>query len=125
VTARSSAPPLLLYVPALLFAAIAVFPFAWMVLSSIKTLGELYTVPPVWLPDVPTLASYKKVLFDSNIPRYFLNSTIISIGSTAIALLLAAFAAYGLARFRFRGRRLLQAGISPSSRPSSTPTGVP
>lgn len=111
MTARSSAPPLLLYAPALLFAAIAIFPFAWMVLSSIKTLGELYTVPPVWLPEVPTLANYQKVLFDSNIPRYFLNSTIISLGSTAIALVLAVFAAYGLARFRFRGRRLLQAGI--------------
>ena len=48
---------------------IALFPFLWMALSSIKTLGELYTVPPVWLPEIPTLENYRRVLFDSNVPR--------------------------------------------------------
>jgi multiple sugar transport system permease protein len=90
---------------------VCLFPFLWMALSSIKTLSELYTVPPVWFPEVPTLANYMKVLFDSNIPRYFLNSTIISFGSTAIALGLAIFASYGFARFRFRGKAGFQAFI--------------
>jgi ABC-type glycerol-3-phosphate transport system permease component len=90
---------------------LCIFPFAWMTLSSIKTIGELYTVPPVWLPKVPSFENYKKVLFDSNIPRYFLNSTIISLGSTALALALAVFASYGFARFRFRGKGLAQAFI--------------
>jgi ABC-type glycerol-3-phosphate transport system permease component len=82
-----------------------------MALSSIKTLNELYTVPPVWLPKVPSFENYKKVLFASNVPRYFLNSTIISLGSTALALALAVFASYGFARFRFRGKPLAQAFI--------------
>jgi multiple sugar transport system permease protein len=90
---------------------VCMFPFLWMALSSIKTLRELYTVPPVWFPEVPTFANYMKVLFNSNIPRYFLNSTIISLGSTAIALALAIFAAYGFARFRFRGKGAFQAFI--------------
>ena len=90
---------------------ICLFPFLWMALSSIKTLRELYTVPPVWFPEVPTLANYMKVLFASNIPRYFLNSTVISLGSTAIALCLAIFASYGFARFRFRGKAGFQAFI--------------
>jgi ABC-type glycerol-3-phosphate transport system permease component len=51
------------------------------------------------------------VLFASNVPRYFLNSVIISSGSTALALLLAVFASYGFARFRFRGKRAAQAFI--------------
>ena len=90
---------------------VCMFPFLWMTLSSIKTVQELYTVPPVWFPEVPTFANYMKVLFNSNVPRYFLNSTIISLGSTAIALLLAIFASYGFARFRFRGKAGLQAFI--------------
>ena len=90
---------------------VCLFPFLWMALSSIKTLRELYTVPPVWFPEVPTLANYMKVLFASNIPRYFLNSTVISLGSTAIALCLAIFASYGFARFRFRGKAGFQAFI--------------
>ena len=65
-------------VSVVLLVFVCLFPFLWMALSSIKTLRELYTVPPVWFPEVPTLANYMKVLFDSNIPRYFLNSTIIS-----------------------------------------------
>jgi multiple sugar transport system permease protein len=90
---------------------VCLFPFLWMALSSIKTLRELYTVPPVWFPEVPTLANYMKVLFASNIPRYFLNSTVISLGSTAIALCLAIFASYGFARFRFPGKAGFQAFI--------------
>ena len=96
------------YVPAMLVVVAAAFPFAWMLLSSIKTIGELYTVPPAWLPEAPTLANYTKVLFASNIPRYFLNSVVIAVGSTAIALVLAIFAAYGFARFEFRGKLLAQ-----------------
>ena len=100
-----------LYVIAALLALSSLFPFAWMLLSSFKSLRELYTVPPVWLPDAPTLANYTKVLFDSNIPRYFLNSTVIAVGSTGIALVLAILSGYGFARFRFRGKNIYQTSI--------------
>jgi ABC-type glycerol-3-phosphate transport system permease component len=96
---------------AIVLVFVCLFPFLWMALSSIKTLRELYTVPPIWFPEVPTFANYMKVLFASNIPRYFLNSTVISLGSTAIALVLAIFASYGFARFRFRGKAGLQAFV--------------
>jgi multiple sugar transport system permease protein/raffinose/stachyose/melibiose transport system permease protein/trehalose/maltose transport system permease protein len=82
-----------------------------MLLSSFKTLRELYTIPPIWWPDAPTLDNYAKVIFDSNIPRYFLNSVIISVGATGLALILAIFAAYGFARFEFRGKPFLQAFV--------------
>lgn len=96
---------------ALLLVAVCLFPFAWMGLSSIKTLPELYTVPPVWWPETPTLGNYAKVLFASNIPRYFLNSVIISVGATGLALVLAVFASYGFARFDFRGKPFWQAFV--------------
>ncbi|MFC5758093.1 carbohydrate ABC transporter permease [Rhizobium sp. GCM10022189] len=92
----------------LVLVAVCLFPFAWMALSSIKTLPELYTVPPHWLPSAPTIGNYVNVIFSSNIPRYFLNSVVISVGSTGLALILAIFASYGFARFEFRGRRFLQ-----------------
>src|SRR6201986_3554460 len=79
-----------------------------MAISSIKKLPEPYTVPPHWLPNEPTLGNYWTVLFNSNIPRYFLNSCIISGGATAVALALAVFASYGFARFEFRGNPWLQ-----------------
>jgi multiple sugar transport system permease protein len=89
----------------------SLFPFAWMLISSIKTLQELYTVPPSWIPAAPTLANYMKVLLESNVPRYFLNSLVIAGGATLIALVFAIPAAYGFARFSFRGKRFWQASI--------------
>jgi ABC-type glycerol-3-phosphate transport system permease component len=102
--------PVLPVLAAILVVA-SLFPFAWMLISSIKTLRELYTVPPSWIPAVPTLDNYMKVLFESNVPRYFLNSLVIAGGATLIALLLALPAAYGFARFGFRGKRFWQASI--------------
>ena len=108
---RSLLGELTISISALVLILVCLFPFAWMALSSIKTLPELYTIPPHWLPDAPTLGNYATVLFNSNIPRYFLNSVIISVGSTALALLLAVFASYGFARFNFRGKRLFQSFV--------------
>ncbi|RUT28592.1 carbohydrate ABC transporter permease [Arsenicitalea aurantiaca] len=98
-------------VGAIVLVLVCLFPFAWMALSSVKTLGELYTVPPIWWPASPTWENYRTVLFESNIPRYFLNSVIISVGSTGLALILAIFASYGFARFNFRGKSWLQSFV--------------
>lgn len=94
----------LIALPVLILVVIAVFPFLWMAVSAFKPLSQLYTIPPQWLPSPPTLDNFRSVLFESNIPRYFVNSLIISVGSTFLALVFAIFAAYGFARFDFRGR---------------------
>ncbi len=93
-----------IYPAVALLVVITMFPFLWMLISSFKQLSELYTVPPTWIPVAPSWTNYLNVLFESNVPRYFLNSVIISAGSTAIALALAILASYGFARFKFRGR---------------------
>jgi multiple sugar transport system permease protein len=98
----------IIYLPVVALVLVSLFPFLWMLISSIKPLRELYTVPPTWIPESPTFANYAKVIFDSNIPRYFLNSIIVSFGATALALILAIFASYGFARFGFRGKRYYQ-----------------
>jgi len=105
---RPGLPMPLIIIGAIVVVVVCLFPFWWMALSSIKTLRELYTVPPIWWPAMPTWDNYYKVLFESNIPRYFLNSVVISVGSTALALILAIFASYGFARFEFKGKPLLQ-----------------
>lgn len=101
----------LIAISSLLLVAVCLFPFLWMGVSSVKVLRELYTIPPTWIPQAPTLDNYWTVLFDSNIPRYFLNSVVISVGSTALAMVLAIFASYGFARFRFRGKAFYQSFV--------------
>jgi ABC-type glycerol-3-phosphate transport system permease component len=101
----------IIIIGSVLVVLVCLFPFWWMALSSVKTLRELYTIPPIWWPEVPTWDNYRKVLFESNIPRYFLNSLVISFGATTLALVLAIFASYGFARFNFKGKPLLQSFV--------------
>lgn len=79
------------------------FPVSWIFLTSVKTTGEIYAWPPVFIPKQPTLMNYHSVLFESNLGRYILNSVLVSTLSTFSILFFSAFAGYGIARIRFKG----------------------
>ena len=90
---------------ALLFFALA--PVALMIGTAFKPNVEIFQVPPRWLPRAPTLSNFHKVMFNSGIPRYALNSVIIATLMTFTALVLGTLAGYGFSRFKFRGNRAL------------------
>lgn len=83
--------------------AFALFPFYWMVSSSLKDQTDLLASPPVWLFR-PTLANYEAILADANVTNAILNSLIVASATTALSVLLGTPAAYALARFEFRGK---------------------
>lgn len=83
---------------------ICVFPFYWMVTTSLKTQVVALEAPPVWLFE-PTLANYREALFEDGVLRTLANSLVIAICTTALALLLGVPAAFALARFEFRGKK--------------------
>ncbi len=83
------------------------FPLAWMISTSLKPTEDTYVIPPLWVPPNPTLKSYAMILGIQNFPRYFLNSGIVSLSTTVLAMVFAGLAGYGFARFRFRGSRAL------------------
>jgi multiple sugar transport system permease protein len=85
----------------LLVLAFTLFPFYWMVSSSLKDQSDLLASPPVWFFR-PTLDHYVAVLGDNSIPNAILNSLIVATATTALAVLLGVPAAYALARFEFR-----------------------
>ena len=84
---------------ALLFFALA--PVALMIGTAFKPNFEIFQVPPRWLPRAPTLSNFQKVVFNSGIPRYALNSVIIATLTTFAALVLGTLAGYGFSRFKF------------------------
>jgi putative chitobiose transport system permease protein len=89
-------------------AIITVFPFAWMFLTSIKgPTDQITSVPPQFLPNAPTLANYAKVWDSLPIPNYFLNSTTVAVATGLLNMLVAALAAYPLAKMRFVGREAI------------------
>ncbi|MCB9969631.1 MAG: carbohydrate ABC transporter permease [Geminicoccaceae bacterium] len=72
------------------------FPFVWLLIMSFKTIDDIFAWPPKWL-FVPTLENYTG-LWEGDFPKSFANSLIVSVGSTAIAILLGVPGAYALSR---------------------------
>lgn len=84
-----------------------IFPFYWAMVSSVKPSGELFTTPVRYLPAQFTLDHYESVFTNNNFMVALLNSAIVSVSVTILALVIGASGAYALGRFRFRGRSLV------------------
>ena len=87
---------------------IVMFPLYWIVVTSLKKEIEIFQIPPTLLPHVLNTDSYFAQLRhgDFNMFRSFKNSFVISVSVLLICLVLAIPASYGIARFRFKGKRL-------------------
>lgn len=84
-----------------LFLVFALTPIFWVLTTSFKSTEDIYA--GAWLPQKPTLDNFRTVLRNDNMLRYFLNTTIISVATTAISMLVATLGAYGFSRYRFPG----------------------
>jgi putative chitobiose transport system permease protein len=86
-------------------AVVTVFPFAWMLLTSLKGPNDaIFSVPPQFLPSDPTIDNYVRVWNQLPVFRFFVNSISASVAVTILGTLVTALAAYPLAKMRFRGR---------------------
>lgn len=90
-----------------LFALLVVFPFVWMLFTSLKPETDIAQFPPRLLPGVWTLDNYINVWNRIPFARLLLNSVLFAGGVTIISLLLDSMAAYALARLRFPGRNVV------------------
>jgi ABC-type glycerol-3-phosphate transport system permease component len=86
-------------------------PILWMLSTSLKPLDRVFELPVEWLPAPPRWATYRAAWRRFDFDRYFLNSLVVSAAVTLLNVLLAGFAGYGLAKFRFIGRRVLFVAI--------------
>lgn len=93
---------------AVIICAFIFFPLYWMIVTSLKYEVDIFKSPPAFLPERLFLDSYIMQLKsgDYNMFGAFFNSTAISLSSMAISTVLAIPAAYGLARFRFKGKKV-------------------
>jgi multiple sugar transport system permease protein len=86
---------------------VMVFPFLWEFLTSLKTLGESTSVPPVIFPSVWRWHNYERVFEAIPFGQQFLNTVLITLGRVAGQLLFCSLAAYAFARLTFRGRNIV------------------
>jgi multiple sugar transport system permease protein len=87
--------------------AVMIFPFFWMLSSSLKNDVEAFATPPTLFPSAPSLDNYRKVISHLDVKQLFVNSVMVSVTVTALQLLTSALAGYAFARIHFRGKNIL------------------
>jgi multiple sugar transport system permease protein len=94
-----------LYIPLAIFIIVLLFPFYWMGVTTFKPNDELYNFSdhnPFWITN-PTLANINKLLFETDYPRWLLNTMVVAVCATFLSLFASVLAAYAITRLRFRG----------------------
>ena len=95
------------YVLLALWAVIVLFPFYWMVLTSVKSYSTYSSERiPAFFTLSPTLQNYRDAFTAVPLGRYFLNTVIFTVATTAIMLVVITLAAFAFARLNFRGKQL-------------------
>jgi multiple sugar transport system permease protein len=92
----------LIYSAVMLAVVLSIAPILYLLITSFKPPELTFAIPPVW-NFTPTLKNYTDVITGGDFTKFFMNSLVVAIVTTFIALMLGGFAAYGFARFRFRG----------------------
>ena len=100
---------ILLCIIAVIILCVLLFPLYWALITSLKTEQEIFQNPPTFYPHILNLKSYAAQVEtgDFNMFQSFANSFVISIGATIIAVILAVPASYGIAKYRFAGRKAI------------------
>jgi ABC-type glycerol-3-phosphate transport system permease component len=96
-----------LYAVALIACLIAVGPMAWLLLTSFKASGEVYTATPTLLPRVWTVENYQSLARNSAYLAYGRNSIVISVFATMLTVSVSALGSFAFSRYRFKGREAL------------------
>lgn len=105
--ARPFSAELLIYLALIAGALVMVFPFAWMVSTSLTADAQLFVTPPQLIPDPAQPENYARVADAFPIGRFALNSAVVAIVTTLLQLITSAMGAYAFARIRFPGREAL------------------
>ncbi len=100
-----------IYLFLILMAAIVLFPFYWMVISSLKSLAEYRLSPPTFWPMQVLITNYADAFTTASLGVLFKNTMIVGVISTLLSLVITVFTAFAFARLEFKGKELLFAAL--------------
>ena len=92
-------------------ALIVLFPFYWMIISSLKSLTEYRLSVPTFWPQQILLSNYAQAFSTANLGRLFWNTMIVGVVSTLLSLVITVLSAFAFARLEFKGRETLFAAL--------------
>ncbi len=102
---------LLIYVFLCVMALIVLFPFYWMIISSLKSLDEYRLSVPTFWPKNILFRNYADAFQTASLGRLFLNTAYVGIVSTLLSLIITVLSAFAFARLEFKGRETLFAAL--------------
>lgn len=102
---------ILLYAFLIIMALIVLFPFYWMINSSLKSLDEYRMSVPTFWPHALLFSNYATAFSTASLGRLFLNTMYVGIVSTLLSLVITILSAFAFARLEFKGKDLLFAGL--------------
>ena len=101
-----------IYALLILWALIVLFPFYWMLLTSVKSYGAYNAERiPAFFTTAPTLQNYADAFTAVPLARYLANTVLFTVATTAIMLIVITLAAYAFARLYFRGKNFVFTGF--------------
>ncbi len=100
-----------LYAFLLIMALIVLFPFYWMIISSLKTLTEYRMSVPTFWPKKMMFSNYVEAFNTANLGRLFVNTLYVGVVSTVLSLFITIFSAFAFARLEFKGRDAMFAAL--------------
>jgi len=96
-----------LYAFLILMAVIVLFPFYWMIISSLKTLEEYRLSVPTFWPQRIMWSNYADAFTTANLGKLFVNTMIVGVVSTILSLVITVLSAFAFARLEFKGRETM------------------
>ena len=100
-----------LYVFLLLMAVIVLFPFYWMIISSLKSLSEYRESVPTFFPRKVMFSNYAQAFTSANLGRLFMNTLYVGVVSTILSLVITIISAFEFAKLEFKGKNALFAAL--------------
>ena len=102
---------LMVYLFLIVMALVVLFPFYWMIISSLKSLDEYRLSVPTFWPKRLLLSNYADAFTTANLGRLFLNTMYVGVVSTIASLVITVLTAFAFARLEFKGKELLFAAL--------------
>ena len=97
----------MVYLFLIAMAVIVLFPFYWMIISSLKSLPEYRLSVPTFFPKKILLSNYAQAFTTANLGRLFLNTMYVGVVSTLLSLVITVLSAFAFARLEFKGRETM------------------
>ncbi len=97
----------LYYVLMFLLSLFMIFPFLWMISTSLKFDSQVFTVPIQWIPNPVNWSNYSKVWTEEPFFTFYKNTAFVAVCATAGQVFISALAAYAFAKLRFAGKNFI------------------